>query len=52
MKRTSQKLTFHKKQFRVLDPRELARIKGGNGEGKEMEMGGEMELPGEREPNT
>jgi hypothetical protein len=49
MKRTNQKLTFHKKQFRVLDPRELARIKGGD---KEMEMGGEMDLAGEREPNT
>jgi hypothetical protein len=46
MNRTNQNLTFHKKEFRVLDPRELARIKGGNGEGEEMD------LPGEREPNT
>ncbi len=38
MKRTSNKLTFQKKAFRVLDPRELARIKGG-----------EMTLMGERE---
>ena len=47
MKRTNKKLSFQKKEFRVLDPRELARIKGGNGE---MELTGEMELRGEPQP--
>ena len=46
MKRTNQKLTFQKKAFRVLDPREVARIKGGNGE-PEVPAPGEMELRGE-----
>jgi natural product precursor len=32
MKKTNQKLTFHKKEIRVLDQRELTRIKGGNAE--------------------
>jgi hypothetical protein len=32
MKRTNQKLTFQKKEFRILDPHELTRVKGGDGE--------------------
>jgi hypothetical protein len=51
MKRTNSKLTFQKKTFRVLDPREVARIKGGNGEGQ-MEIDGDMVLGGELAPNT
>jgi hypothetical protein len=53
MRRTNQKLTFQKREFRVLEPRELARIHGGNGEkdGKgEMELDGEMVLTGEMVP--
>jgi hypothetical protein len=46
MKR-NQKLTFQKKEFRILDPRALSRIKGGDGEKKEMELDGSMELHGE-----
>ena len=46
MKQTNQKLRFQKKTFRVLDPRELARIKGGDGEGQ-MELDGDMVLGGE-----
>jgi hypothetical protein len=48
MKR-NQKLTFQKKEFRILDPRALARIKGGDGE-KEMVLDGSMELHGELAP--
>lgn len=53
MKRTNSKLTFQKKTFRVLDPREVARIKGGNGEGQmEIDGDGDMVLSGELAPNT
>ena len=40
----TRKLTFKKTEFRVLDPRELGRIKGGNGE---MILNGEMVLVGQ-----
>lgn len=53
MKRTDKKLTFQKKEFRVLDSRELARIHGGNEEkdgNGEMVLDGEMVLTGELVP--
>jgi hypothetical protein len=32
MKQTTQKLSFQKKEFRILGTRELAHVKGGGGE--------------------